>query len=148
VSDYYKILGVSKDSNQTQIRKAFRELALKHHPDKNKNSEESKQKFMEIVQAYEVLSDDKSRKSYDNKIINEQYFQQPSQGFNWTPPADFTTFYSYDNLKQYDEMHFREGRGGGMWDISEKANKGLWKATLILLASLGLVSFFIILKIY
>lgn len=147
MSDYYKILGVSKDSNQTQIRKAFRELALKHHPDKNKNSEESKQKFMEIVQAYEVLSDDKSRKSYDNKIINEQYFQQPSQGFNWTPPADFTTFYSYDNLKQYDQMHFREG-GGGMWDISEKANKGLWKATLILLASLGLVSFFIILKIY
>lgn len=148
MSDYYKILGVSKDSNQTQIRKAFRELALKHHPDKNKNSEESKLKFMEIVQAYEVLSDDKSRKSYDNKIINEQYFQQPSQGFNWTPPADFTTFYSYDNLKQYDEMYFREGGGGGMWDISEKANKGLWKATLILLASLGLVSFFIILKIY
>jgi DnaJ-class molecular chaperone len=149
VSDYYKILGVSKDSNQTQIRKAFRELALKHHPDKNKNSEESKQKFMEIVQAYEVLSDDKSRKSYDNKLTNEQYFQQPSQGFNWTPPADFTTFYSYDNLKQYDERHFREGGGGGgMWDISEKANKGLWKATLILLASLGLVSFFIILKIY
>jgi DnaJ-class molecular chaperone len=147
VSDYYKILGVTKDSNPTQIRKAFRELALKHHPDKNKNSEESKQKFMEIVQAYEVLSDDKSRKSYDNKLTNEQYFQQPSQGFNWTPPADFTTFYSYDNLKQYDEMYFRE-RGGGMWDISEKANKGLWKATLILLASLGLVSFFIILKIY
>lgn len=147
MSDYYKILGISKDSNLIEIRKAFRELALKHHPDKNKNSEESKEKFMEIVQAYEVLSDDKSRKSYDNKLIYEKEFQQSTQGFHWTPPADFTTFYSYENLKQYDERHFKEGEGG-MWDISEKANRGLWKATLILLASLGLVSVFIILKIY
>lgn len=148
MSDYYKILGVAKDSNQIQIRKAFRELALKHHPDKNKNSEESKQKFMEIVQAYEVLSDEKSRKRYDNKLTTEKNFQQQQQGFHWTPPADFVNFYSYENLKQYDERYFRGGGGGGMWDISEKANTGLWKATLILLASLGLVSFFIILKIY
>lgn len=149
MSDYYKILGIAKDSNQIQIRKAFRELALKYHPDKNKNSEESKQKFMEIVQAYEVLSDDKSRKRYDNKLTNEKSFQRQQEGFRWTPPADFANFYSYENLKQYDERHFRGGGGeGGMWDISEKANTGLWKATLILLASLGLVSFFIILKIY
>ena len=150
--DYYKILGIPKDSNQIQIRKAFRELALKYHPDKNKNSEESKQKFMEIVQAYEVLSDEIARKRYDDNIfINEKIFQQQQQrqGFHWTPSADFANFYSYENLKQYDEKNFRGGReGGGMWDISEKANAGLWKATLILLASLGLVSFFIILKIY
>lgn len=76
MSDYYKILGITKDSNQIQIRKAFRELALKYHPDKNKNSEESKQKFMEIVQAYEVLSDEKSRKRYDNKLTNEKSFQR------------------------------------------------------------------------
>lgn len=151
MSDYYKILGIQKDSNQIQIRKAFRELALKYHPDKNKNSEESKQKFMEIVQAYEVLSDEIARKRYDDNIfINEKIFQQQRQRFHWTPSADFANFYSYENLKQYDEKNFRGGRegGGGMWDISEKANAGLWKATLILLASLGLVSFFIILKIY
>jgi DnaJ-class molecular chaperone len=153
LSDYYKILGIQKNSNQIQIRKAFRELALKYHPDKNKNSEESNQKFMEIVQAYEVLSDERARKRYDDNIFtNEKIFQQQQQeqGFHWTPSADFGNFYSYENLKQYDEKNFREGRegGGGMWDISEKANAGLWKATLILLASLGLVSFFIILKIY
>jgi DnaJ-class molecular chaperone len=148
--DYYKILGISKDSNQIEIRKAFRELALKYHPDKNKNSEESNQKFMEIVQAYEVLSDTRARKRYDdNNLANEKIFQQQKQGFQWTPSADFTNFYSYENLKQYDEKYFRTRRaGGGMWDISEKTNTGLWKATLILLASLGLVSFFIILKIY
>lgn len=141
MSDYYKILGVTKDSNQIQIRKAFRKLALQHHPDKNKNSEESKQKFMEIVKAYEILSDEKSRERYDSNIVNDKNIQR----FNWTPPADFANFYSYENLKrEYNENQI----SGGMWEISEKANAGLWKATFILLASLGLVSVFILLKIY
>ncbi|MDW3612344.1 MAG: DnaJ domain-containing protein [Nitrososphaeraceae archaeon] len=141
MSDYYKILGVTKDSNQIQIRKAFRKLALQYHPDKNKNSEESKQKFMEIVKAYEILSDEKSRERYDSNTVNNKNIQK----FNWTPPADFANFYSYENLKrEYNENQIT----GGMWEISEKANAGLWKATFILLASLGLVSIFILLKIY
>lgn len=140
MSDYYKILGITKDSNQIQIRKAFRELALQYHPDKNKNSEESKERFMEIVQAYEVLSDMKARERYDFNTVNEKKFQK----FNWTPSADFANFYSYENLKrEYNENQI----SGGMWDISEKANAGLWKATFILLGSLGLISVFIILKI-
>ena len=141
MSDYYKILGIAKDSDQIQIRKAFRQLALLHHPDKNKNSEESKVKFMELVQAYEVLSDEKARERYDFNTVNEKNFQK----FNWTPSADFANFYSYENLKrEYNENKV----SGGMWDISEKANAGLWKATFILLGSLGLISVFIILKIY
>lgn len=141
MSDYYKILGIAKDSDQIQIRKAFRQLALLHHPDKNKNSEESKVKFMELVQAYEVLSDEKARERYDFNTVNEKNFQK----FNWTPSADFANFYSYENLKrEYNETKI----SGGMWEISEKANAGLWKATFILLGSLGLISVFIILKIY
>ncbi len=141
MSDYYKILGIAKDSDQIQIRKAFRQLALLHHPDKNKNSEESKVKFMELVQAYEVLSDEKARERYDFNTVNEKNFQK----FNWTPSADFANFYSYENLKrEYNENIV----SGGMWDFSEKANAGLWKATFILLGSLGLISVFIILKIY
>ncbi|HEX7142785.1 MAG TPA: J domain-containing protein [Nitrososphaeraceae archaeon] len=140
MSDYYKILGITKDSNQIQIRKAFRELALQYHPDKNKNSEESKERFMEIVQAYEVLSDVKARERYDFNTVNEKKFQK----FNWTPSADFANFYSYESLKrEYNDNQI----SGGMWDISEKANAGLWKATFILLGSLGLISVFIILKI-
>lgn len=141
MSDYYKILGIAKDSDQIQIRKAFRQLALLHHPDKNKNSEESKVKFMELVQAYEILSDEKARERYDFNTVNEKSFQK----FNWTPSADFANFYSYENLKrEYNENIV----SGGMWEISEKANAGLWKATFILLGSLGLISVFIILKIY
>ena len=141
MSDYYKILGITQDSNQIQIRKAFRKLALQYHPDKNKNSEESKQKFMEIVKAYEILSDEKARERYDSNTVNNKNIQK----FNWTPPADFANFYSYENLKrEYNENQIT----GGMWEISEKANAGLWKATFILLASLGLVSIFILLKIY
>ena len=141
MSDYYKILGVTKDSDQIQIRIAFRKLALQYHPDKNKNSEESKQKFMEIVQAYEILSDEKSKERYDSNTINDKR----GKGFNWTPPADFVNFYSFENLKR----EYKENKiSGGMWEISEKANAGLWKATFILLASLGLVSVFILLKIY
>jgi DnaJ-class molecular chaperone len=141
VSDYYKILGIAKDSDQIQIRKAFRQLALLHHPDKNKNSEESKVKFMELVQAYEVLSDEKARERYDFDAVNEKNFQK----FNWTPSADFANFYSYENLKrEYNENIV----SGGMWEISEKANAGLWKATFILLGSLALISVFILLKIY
>ena len=141
MSDYYKILGITKDSDQIQIRKAFRQLALLHHPDKNKNSEESKVKFMELVQAYEVLSDEKARERYDFTTVNEKNFQK----FNWTPSADFANFYSYENLKrEYNEKII----SGGMWEISEKANAGLWKATFFLLGSLGLISVFIILKIY
>lgn len=141
MSDYYKILGISKDSDQIQIRKAFRQLALLHHPDKNKNSEESKVKFMELVQAYEVLSDEKARERYDFNTVNEKNFQN----FNWTPSADFTNFYSYENLKR---EHNENIVSGGMWEISEKANEGLWKATFILLGSLVLISVFILLKIY
>ena len=141
MSDYYKILGIAKDSDQIQIRKAFRQLALLHHSDKNKNSEESKVKFMELVQAYEVLSDEKARERYDFNTVNEKNFQK----FNWTPSADFANFYSYENLKrEYNENKV----SGGMWDISEKANAGFWKAIFILLGSLGLISVFIILKIY
>lgn len=141
MSDYYKILGIAKDSDQIQIRKAFRQLALLHHPDKNKNSEESKVKFMELVQAYEVLSDEKARERYDSNTVNEKNFQK----FNWAPSADFANFYSYENLKrEYNENIV----SGGMWEISEKANAGLWKATFILLGSLVLISVFILLKIY
>jgi DnaJ-class molecular chaperone len=63
--NYYKVLQVSNTASKHDIRKSFRCLALKYHPDRNKNSEESKRKFMLIVEAYKVLSDEQARKKYD-----------------------------------------------------------------------------------
>jgi curved DNA-binding protein len=63
--DYYKILGVSKDANMEDIRKAYRKLARKHHPDLNPNNKEAHKKFQQINEANEVLSDPDKRKKYD-----------------------------------------------------------------------------------
>lgn len=66
--NYYDILGVHSNASQTEIRTAYRKLALKFHPDRNKNSESSTQKFIEIVEAYNVLSNDEARSLYDSNL--------------------------------------------------------------------------------
>lgn len=63
--DYYKILGVPRDATQEEIKKAYRKLAMKYHPDRNKGSKEAEEKFKEINEAYAVLSDPEKRKMYD-----------------------------------------------------------------------------------
>ena len=63
--DYYKVLGVSKDASQEEIKKAFRKLAVKYHPDKNKGDKAAEEKFKEINEAYAVLSDPEKKKQYD-----------------------------------------------------------------------------------
>ena len=72
--DLYEILGVSKTATDKEIKAAYRKLALQHHPDKNKGDKETEKKFGEINAAYEVLSDDKKRKQYD------QFGGIPGQG--------------------------------------------------------------------
>ena len=135
---YYEILGVRPEASLDEIKRSFRSLAMKHHPDKNKNSEESRQKFMKIVEAYEVLSDDNSRRTYDGATT--KYEKSPS----WTPPADIGRVYSYEEIKK----RYRQSRSsdirGGMWDISDGASFGLWKATMILFACLGAVVLYIL----
>lgn len=63
--DYYDILGVNRDASNDEIKKAYRKLAMKHHPDRNPDHKDAEEKFKEAKEAYEVLSDAKKRDSYD-----------------------------------------------------------------------------------
>ena len=65
MKDYYEILGVSRDAAEADIKKAFRQLALKYHPDKNPEDKEAEEKFKEINEAYSCLSDPKKKANYD-----------------------------------------------------------------------------------
>ena len=63
--DYYEILGVSRDASQEEIKRAYRKLAMKYHPDRNPGDKSAEEKFKEISEAYEVLSDPEKRQKYD-----------------------------------------------------------------------------------
>src|SRR6476659_10450895 len=63
--DYYKVLGLDKNASQEDIKKAYRKLARKHHPDLNPNDKEAHKKFQQLNEANEVLSDPEKRKKYD-----------------------------------------------------------------------------------
>ncbi|EDW31111.1 GL20776 [Drosophila persimilis] len=102
--DFYKILGIDKKANDDEIKKAYRKLALKYHPDKNK-SPQAEERFKEIAEAYEVLSDKKKRDIFDQYgeeglkggMPGPNGKSQPDGGFQYQfhgdPPATFAQFY-------------------------------------------------------
>src|SRR5689334_14786682 len=63
--DYYEILGINKDASDEDIKKAYRKLAMKHHPDRNPDHKDAEEKFKEAKEAYEVLSEPDKRRAYD-----------------------------------------------------------------------------------
>lgn len=90
--DYYKTLGVSKTADQEAIKKAFRKLARQHHPDANKGDKKSEEKFKELNEAYEVLSDPEKRKLYDRLGSNYKQYTQSGgnpRDFDWSQWAPF-----------------------------------------------------------
>ncbi len=85
--DYYKVLGVSKTASQDEIKKAFRKLAMKYHPDKNSGDKTAEAKFKEVNEAHEVIGDPEKRRKYDELGSNWNAYQQGGQtgggGFDW-----------------------------------------------------------------
>jgi len=87
--DYYKILGVDKTATADEIKKAYRKLAVKYHPDKNPNNKSAEEKFKEINEANEVLGNVEKRKKYDELGVNWNSYQQQgspqgAQDFDWS----------------------------------------------------------------
>ena len=83
--DYYKILGVARGASESEIRKAYRKLAVQFHPDKNPGNKQAEERFKEINEAYQVLSDEKKRAHYDR--LGDSYSRWQTNGqpgnFNW-----------------------------------------------------------------
>jgi molecular chaperone DnaJ len=104
--DYYEVLGVAKDATADQIKSAYRKLAMKYHPDRNPDNPEAKEKFTEISEAYEVLSNQEKRQRYD---------QFGHQGVNFGPGGfdfgrDFSGFQDVDLSDIFSNLF---GGGGG-----------------------------------
>ena len=78
--DYYKVLGVERSASQDEIKKAYRKLAVKYHPDKNPDDKVAEEKFKEISEAYQVIGNADSRKKYDE--LGANWKQYENAGFN------------------------------------------------------------------
>jgi len=115
--DYYKTLGVSKNASQDEIKKAYRKLAAKYHPDVNQGDQKSEKKFKEISEAYEVLKDPEKRKLYNRVGSNWRQYQQAggnADNFDW---SQFTGQQGRGRYTTQDD--FGDFFGGGFSDFFE-----------------------------
>jgi len=102
--DYYSILGVTKEANEAEIKKAYRRLAVKYHPDKNPNNKKAEEEFKKITEAYYTLGDAARRKEYDNLCRSGAYTGNFSsaQGFDF---SDFLRNFSGGGESSSDSMY-------------------------------------------
>jgi len=111
VKDFYKTLGITKSSSKDEIKKAYRDLARKYHPDLNPDNKDAEEKFKEIQEAYEVLYDDQKRQQYD-AFGSTGFSSQPGGG------PGFSNSYTYSgNIPSFDEIFkdifsYTGGQGG------------------------------------
>ncbi|HUH65820.1 MAG TPA: J domain-containing protein [Syntrophales bacterium] len=118
--DYYKLLGLEKSATPDDIKKAYRKLALKWHPDKNPNNKAAEEKFKKISEAYAVLSDPKKREEYDTFGSADQFRQRYTQEdiFRGFDLNDILRSFGFGDLGG-GARTFRTGRGGGGYTFTQ-----------------------------
>jgi len=102
--DYYETLGVSRDVGNDELKKTYRKLAMKYHPDKNPDDAEAEARFKELSEAYSVLSDEQKRSAYD------QFGHAAFEGGGGPGPGDFDFRSSFADV--FDDL-FGDFMGGG-----------------------------------
>lgn len=107
--DFYSILWVSKTASADEIKKAYRKLAMKYHPDRNKWDKQAEEKFKEIWQAYDVLGDEKKRKNYD---------------MFWSSWASWNPFSGWNNSYYSNWFTWFEDIFSSFWWSSKRWNSG------------------------
>jgi molecular chaperone DnaJ len=109
--DYYEVLGVAKGASKDEIKRAYRKLAIQHHPDRNPGSTDAEEKFKEATEAYEILADERKRTAYD------QYGFAGLNGMGGSSSQDFgTIFRGFEDIFGGDFSSFFDsffGGGGG-----------------------------------
>ncbi len=98
--DYYSILGVSRQASADELKKAFRKLALKYHPDKNPGDKVAEERFKEVNEAYDVLSDPKKKKMYDQ--FGHAAFQAGGPGAGGPGAGPFRGFEGFGGFQGFD----------------------------------------------
>ena len=114
--DYYKTLGVERNASQDDIKKAFRRLARQYHPDMNKGDQDAEEKFKEVNEANEVLSDPDKRQKYDQFGSHWQQYERAGgrpEDFNWNPWQQSGSG-GYSQQVSQEELEQMFGNLGGM----------------------------------
>ncbi|MBR6914591.1 MAG: molecular chaperone DnaJ [Treponema sp.] len=109
--DYYEVLGVQKEASKDEIKRAYRKLAVKYHPDKNPGDKEAEEKFNEATEAYEVLSDDQKKAAYDQYGFAGVDGMGGGGGYSHAY-EDFSDLFSGSGFGDIFDRIFGGGRGG------------------------------------
>lgn len=118
--DPYEILGVAKDASKEEIKKAYRKLARKHHPDINPGDNESEEKFKQLSEAYDIIGDETKRAEYD-RLGQQAFYDQAFDGSGYQRP-DFSGGFNFEDI--LGDLFGGQAQGGGGFNFKTSFTQG------------------------